>query len=132
MLFSLILKKGKILNIPFACVSKCLSTSIFFIFRLPNMLSVNNESLFKLSSGLSYIFLMQPLQIVTYTSLGVSQFKYDFKVNGQCQLLNLKSLPSIIWLQQKQLFTHFVVLKVDLFVEKFKEHKSLFKLDGCL
>ena len=29
-------------------------------------------------------------------------------------------------------FPHFVVLKVGLFVEKLEEHKSLFKLDGCL
>ena len=26
---------------------------------------------------------------------------------------------------------NFVVLKVGLFVDKFEEHKSLFKLDGC-
>ena len=32
----------------------------------------------------------------------------------------------------KAAFPDFVVLKVGLFIEKFEEHKSLFKLDGCL
>ena len=56
----------------------------------------------------------------------VSRLKFDFKINVWCQFINLKSSPSIIKLQQEQLFPHFVVLKVGLFVEKFEEHKSLF------
>ena len=32
----------------------------------------------------------------------------------------------------KAAFPDFVVLKVGLFIEMFEEHKSLFKLDGCL
>ena len=53
------------------------------------------------------------------------------KKDGCCQFLNLKSSPSIIQSQQKQPFSHFVLLKVVLFLERFEEHKSLFKLDGC-
>ena len=102
---------------------------LFFLLRLSNVLSVNTKSLFKLSSGLSNIFLIATAAN-NHIRLGVSRLKLDFKTNGRCQLLYLKRSASII--QQKQLFPHFFVLKVGLFVAKFEENKSLFKLDGCL
>ena len=59
MLFSYILKKGKILSITFAHVPKCLSTSIFSYSgcRL-SLFKLSTESFFKLSSGLFNIFLI--------------------------------------------------------------------------
>ena len=54
------------------------------------MLSVNAESLFKLS-GLSNIFLIVTAADNYICRLRVPQLKFDFKINGWCQFLNLKS-----------------------------------------
>ena len=93
----------------------------FFILRLSNMLSVNTESLLKLSSCpplCEICSLLQRLQIITYINLGVSQLKLNSKINGWCQFLNSKSSAPIIYSPQKQPFPHVFVLKVELFVEK--------------
>ena len=54
----------------------------FFISRLPNVLSVNTESVFKLTFGLSNILHIEPLQIITNMRLEGSLMKFDFKING--------------------------------------------------
>ena len=91
---------------------------LFFIFRLSNMLPVNTKSLFKLSSSWFNIFLIATAADNYIYQVG----SFAIEIRLQSKLLS----------QQKQLFPHFVVLKVGLFVEKFEEHKSLFKLDDCL
>ena len=80
LLISFNLKKGKILNIPFAHVRKCLSTSMFFIFRLSNVLPVNTSLSLSCPPVCSIYSLLQLLQIITYIRLGVSQLKLDFKI----------------------------------------------------
>ena len=68
---------------------------------------------------------------ITYIRLEVPPLKFDFKINDWRGSLNLKNSTIYNKISTKQLFPHFV-LKVGLFVEKFQEHKSLFKLDGSL
>ena len=76
------------------------------------------------------LILLYIASTIIYIRLGDSQLKIDIKMNNCCQFL--KSSPSIIKLQQKQPFPHFVLLKVGLLVKKLEKHKHLFKLDDCL
>ena len=111
-------------------IYNCHWTSVFYILRLSNVLSVSTESVFKLSSGLSNIFF-----------IAAAPDNYIYKVG---------SFPVKIWFQDKWLVpiskskkftlyyiittkvTFFRILSLGLFVEKFENRKGLFKLDGCL
>ena len=65
--------------------------------------------------------------------IGGFAIEIRFQNNGYCQFLNLKSSASTYnIITTKATFPHFVILRVGLYIEKIKEHKSLFKLDSCL
>ena len=92
----------------------------FFIFRLSNVLSVNTESLFKMFSGLSNIFL-----------IAIVADNYIYKVGGfEIEIRFQKWLVPILKFKEFSLYD-IIATKVGLFVEKFEEHKSFFKLHGC-
>ena len=120
MLFSFILKKGKILNISVARVRKCLS---FFIFRLSNVLSVNDKSLFKLSSGLSNIFLIATAADNYIYKLGSFAIEIRFQNKWLVPNLEFKEFSFYNIITTKATFFAFCC---------FESWFSLFKLDGCL
>ena len=105
---------------------------------LLNKLSVDTESLFKLSCGLSNIFLIATarcnyiyIYIYIYIRLEVSQLKFDFKINGWCGSLNLKSSPICNKITTKATFSIFCCFESWFICWKVSRTKSLFKLDGC-
>ena len=75
-----------------------------FIFRFSNVFSLNSKSFFKLTSVLSNILLVEAATDNCIYKLDVSLLKFNFKINGCCQFLNIKGSSSILQLQQKQLF----------------------------
>ena len=103
---------------------------LFFLFRLSNVLSVNTKSFFKLSSGLSNIFLIATAADNHIYKVG--SFAIEIRFQNKWLVPTLKFKEFSLYNTTKATFSAFFVLKVDLFVEKFEENKSLFKLDGCL
>ena len=75
-----------------------------FIFRFSNVFSLNSKSFFKLTSVLSNILLVEAATDNCIYKVDVSRLKFNFKINGCCQFLNIKGSSSILQLQQKQLF----------------------------
>ena len=100
----------------------------FFIFRL----SVNTESLFKLSSGLSNIFLLATIAYNYIYKVGSFAIEIRFQNKWLVPILKFKEFTLYDIITTKATLTAFCCLKVGLFVEKFEEHESLFKLDGCI
>ena len=104
----------------------------FFIFRLSNVLSGNTKPLFKLPSALSNIFVIATAADNYLYKAGSLAIKIKFQNKWLVPVLKFKEFSLYNIITTKATSPHFVVLKVGLFVEKFEEHKSLFKLDGCL
>ena len=101
-------------------------------FHIQNLLSVNTVSLFKLSSCLSNIFFIATAAD-NYTYKG-GNFTIEIRFQNKwlVPILKFKEFSLYNIITTKPFFPHFVVLKVGLFVEKFEEHKTLFKLDDSL
>ena len=101
----------------------------FFIFWLSNVLPVNTKSLFKLPSGLSNIFLIATAADNYIYKVGSFATEIRFQNKWLVPILEFKGVHPLFFHKH---FPHFVVLKIALFDERYEEHKSLFKLDGCL
>ena len=99
---------------------------------MPNTLPVNTEYLFELSSSLSNIFFNAIVSDNCIYKAGSFTIETRFEVQWLVLILELKEFTLYNIIATKQLFTHFVIWKVGLFVEKIKENKNLFGLDGCL
>ena len=102
----------------------------FLVFRLLKI--VNTESLFNLSSGLSDIFFIATAVDNYIYRVGSFAVEIRFQDKWLVPILKFKQLTRYIVIATKQLFLHFLVLKVGIFVQKFEELKSLFKVDACL
>ena len=106
----------------------------FFIFKLLNVLSVNTERLFKLSPRLSNIFFIATGadNYIYIYRVGIFAIKIRFQNKWLVPILKFKEFILNNIISTKATFPHFVVLKVSLSVEKFEEHKRIFKLDDYL
>ena len=93
---------------------------------------VNTEYLFELSSSLSNIFLNAIASDNCIYKAGSFTIETRLEVKWVVLILELKEFTLYNIIATKQLLTHFVIWKVGLFVEKIKENKNLFGLDGCL
>ena len=102
----------------------------FFIFRLSNSLSVNTESLLKMSSGLFNIFLIETAADNYIYKVGSFVIEIEFQSNSLVPILEFKKFNLYNIIATKGTFLVFQFF--GLFVEKFEERKSLFKLNGCL
>ena len=100
----------------------------FFIFRLSNVLPVNTKSLFKLSSSLSNVFLIATTADNYIYKVGSFAIEIRFQNKWLVPILKFKEFSLYNIITTKAAFSAFCCL----FAEKLEEHKSLFKLDGCL
>ena len=108
LLFSYILKKGKILSITFAHVPKCLSTSIFSYSgcRL-SLFKLSTESFFKLSSGLFNIFLIATVADNYMLKVGSFAIEIRFQNKWLMPILNFKELKLYSIIITKATFSEF-------------------------
>ena len=105
---------------------------LFFHIQVAELLYVNTESLFKLSFGFSNIFLIAAAADNCIYKVGSFSIEIRFQNKWLVPVLKFKEFNLNNIITGKTTFSAFVVLKVDLFVEKFEEHKNLFKLDDRL
>ena len=125
MLFSFILKKGKILNISIALVRKCYS---FFIFRLSNVLSVNNKSFFKLSFGLSNIFLIATAADNYIYKLGSFAIEIRFQNKWLVPILEFKEFRFYNIITTKATFSAFCCFESWFICWKVWRTQKLFQI----
>ena len=98
----------------------------FFIVKLPNVLPVNTESIFKLSSGFPNTFLIATAANNCIYKVRSFAVEIWFQDKWLVPILKFKEFTLYNIIARKATFSSFCC-----FEKKFEEHKRLFKLHNC-